>query len=103
MPSVQHVAKYCLSQLDQLTPDGQDVLLIAVSWPSAWSQNAHPASVSWLVGGLPPARHGAGRVPVRPHIAQSWPLHTEELQSETRRAVLDLAARVVETVTRTAS
>jgi len=42
-------------------------------------------------------------IPYDADVANAWPMHSEELQSETRRAVLDLAARVVETVTRSAS
>jgi hypothetical protein len=64
-------------------------------------QNAEPESVRWLVEefrqrGLDPVV-----IPYDLHVAQAWPLRTEQLQAETRRAVLDLAARVVGVVTRT--
>jgi MinD-like ATPase involved in chromosome partitioning or flagellar assembly len=103
VPSVQHVANYCLSQLDQLTPDGQDVLLTRGVVAISVVENVDPASVAWLVEAFRQRGMEPVVLPFDLHIAQSWPLHTEELQSETRRAVLDLAARVVETVTSTAS
>jgi MinD-like ATPase involved in chromosome partitioning or flagellar assembly len=102
VPSVQHVANYCLSQLDQLTPDGQDVLLTRGVVAISVVEGVDPASVGWLVEAFRQRGMEPVVIPFDLHIAQSWPLHTEALQSDTRRAVLDLAARVVETVTRTA-
>ncbi|GAB2645412.1 MinD/ParA family ATP-binding protein [Kribbella swartbergensis] len=102
LPSVQHVAEYCLAQLDQLTPDGQDVLLTRGVVVISLVENVDPASVTWLVEAFRQRGMEPLVLPFDLHIAQSWPLHMEELQSGTRRAVLDLAARVVETVTRTA-
>ncbi|TCO28203.1 MinD-like ATPase involved in chromosome partitioning or flagellar assembly [Kribbella steppae] len=102
VPSVQHVAEYCLSQLDQLTPDGQDVLLTRGVVVISVVQNVDPASVGWLVEAFRQRGMEPVVLPFDLHIAQSWPLHTEQFQSDTRRAVLDLAARVVETVTRAA-
>jgi MinD-like ATPase involved in chromosome partitioning or flagellar assembly len=102
VPSVQHVAEYCLSQLDQLSPSGQDVLLTRGVVVISVVAGAAPASVSWLVDAFRQRGLEPVVIPFDLHIAQSWPLHTEALQSDTRRAALDLADRVVETVTRTA-
>jgi MinD-like ATPase involved in chromosome partitioning or flagellar assembly len=65
-------------------------------------ENVDPASVGWLVEAFRQRGMEPVVLPFDPHIAQSWPLHSEQLQSETRRAVLDVAARVVDTVTRSA-
>ncbi|MFC9688949.1 hypothetical protein ACFTSF_10445 [Kribbella sp. NPDC056951] len=99
VPSVQHVANYCLQQLDQLTPDGQNVLLTRGVVVITMVQRAEPSTVDWLLEefrqrGLEPLV-----LPYDAHIAQSWPVHAEQVQDETRRAVLDLSARVVQTVT----
>ncbi|MFG1814139.1 MinD/ParA family protein [Kribbella sp. NPDC049174] len=102
VPSVQHVANYCLAQLDQLTPGGQDVLLTRGIVVITMVENVDPASVTWLVEAFRQRGMEPVVLPFDLHIAQSWPLRTEQLQSDTRRAVLDLAARVVETVTRIA-
>lgn len=102
LPSVQHVAEYCLSQLDQLTPDGQDVLLNRGIIVITVVENVDPASVSWLVEAFRQRGMEPVVLPFDLHIAQSWPLYSEQLQSDTRRTVLELAARVVETVTRSA-
>ncbi|MEU4191499.1 hypothetical protein AB0E69_06355 [Kribbella sp. NPDC026611] len=101
VPSVQHVAQYCLGQLDQLTPDGQDVLLTRGVIVITMVENVDPGSVGWLVEAFQQRGLDPIVLPYDEHIAQAWPLHSEALQADTRRAVLDLAARVVETVTRT--
>ncbi|MGW6281783.1 hypothetical protein [Kribbella sp. NPDC055071] len=103
VPSVQHVATYCLSQLDQLTPEGQDVLLTRGVVVINLVENHDPGSVGWLADAFRQRGLDPIVLPYDAHVARSWPLHSEELQAETRRAVLDLAARVVETVTRTTS
>ncbi|MFI6826905.1 MinD/ParA family protein [Kribbella sp. NPDC050241] len=103
VPSAQQVANYCLTQLDQLTPDGQDVLLSRGVVVITMVENVHPGSINWLVEAFRQRGLEPIVLPYDVHIAQAWPMHTEELQAETRRAVLDLAARVVDTVTRTAS
>ena len=103
VPSVQHVAEYCLAQLDQLTPDGQDVLLNRGVVVISIVQNAHPGSVGWLADAFRQRGLEPIVLPYDAHVAQAWPLHSEELKPETRRAVLDLAARVVEDGHRTAS
>jgi MinD-like ATPase involved in chromosome partitioning or flagellar assembly len=103
VPSVQHVANYCLAQLDQLTPEGQDVLLTRGVVVITIVENQDPGSVSWLADAFRQRGLDPIVLPYDAHVARSWPLHSEELQAETRRAVLDLAARVVETVTRTTS
>lgn len=103
VPSVPHVAEYCLAQLDQLTPAGQDVLLTRGVVVITVVENVDPGAVGWLADAFRQRGLEPIVLPYDAHIANAWPMHTEELQSETRRAVLDLAARVVDTVTRTAS
>lgn len=103
VPSVQHVAEYCLAQLDQLTPDGQNVLLTRGVVVISMVQNFDPSSVSWLAAAFRQRGLEPVILPFDVHIAQAWPLHSEHLQAETRRAVMDLAARVVDAVTRTTS
>jgi hypothetical protein len=56
-------------------------------------QNVDPGSVGWLVNALHQRGLDPVVLPYDAHIAQSWPLRSEELQTGTRRAVLDLAAR----------
>jgi MinD-like ATPase involved in chromosome partitioning or flagellar assembly len=103
VPSAQQVAEYCLAQLDQLPPQGQDVLLNRGVIVISMVENAHPSSVDWLVEAF--GRRGLEAVvlPYDAHIVTGWPLQSEQLQSETREAVLELAARVVATVTTAAS
>ena len=91
---------YALSQLDQLTPDGQDVLLTRGVIVITVVQNVDPESVRWLVEAFRQRGLEPVVIPYDLHVAQAWPLRSEELQGETRRAVLDLAARVVDVVTR---
>lgn len=102
IPSVQHVANYCLQQLDQLTPDGQNVLLTRGVVVITMVEPAEPSSVSWLMDAFRQRGLEPLVLPYDAHIAQAWPLHAEQIEDESRRAVLDLSARVVETVTGTA-
>ncbi|MGW7683064.1 MinD/ParA family ATP-binding protein [Kribbella sp. NPDC054772] len=103
VPSPQHVAEYCLAQLDQLPAEGQDILLNRGVIVISVVQNVHPGSVNWLVEQFQRRGMEPVVVPYDAHIATAWPLQTGQLQSETRQALLELAARVVETVTRAAS
>ncbi|MFI5735745.1 hypothetical protein ACIA49_36880 [Kribbella sp. NPDC051587] len=99
VPSVEHVANYCLQQLDQLTPDGQNVLLTRGVVVITMVQRAEPSTVDWLIEAFRQRGLEPLVLPYDAHIAQAWPVHAEEVQDETRRAVLDLSARVVQTVT----
>jgi len=101
VPSVQHIASYALTQLDQLTPAGQDVLLTRGVIVITVVEKVDPESVRWLVEAFRQRGLEPVVIPYDPHVAQAWPLRSEQLQAETRRAFLDLAARVVELVTRT--
>ncbi|TCO50062.1 MinD-like ATPase involved in chromosome partitioning or flagellar assembly [Kribbella antiqua] len=103
VPSAQQMANYCLQELDQLPPEGQDVLLTRGVIVITMVENVDPGSATWLVQAFRQRGLEPVVLPYDAHIAQAWPLHSEELQAETRRALLDLAARVVETVTRTTS
>ncbi len=103
VPSVPHVASYCLQQLDQLAPAGQDVLLnrgvvVITVVDSSTADTARWLGDAFRQRGLDPVV-----VPYDPHIAGAWPMHSSELETGTRRAVLELAARVVGIVTQAAS
>lgn len=99
VPSVQHLANYCLQQLDQLTPDGQNVLLTRGVLVITMVERAEPSTVDWLIEAFRQRGLEPLVLPHDAHIAQAWPLRSEEVQDETRRSVLDLSARVVQTVT----
>jgi MinD-like ATPase involved in chromosome partitioning or flagellar assembly len=101
VPSVEHVATYALSQLDQLPPAGQDTLLARGIIVITVVQDAGIESVGWLIEAFRQRGLDPVILPYDAHVAQAWPLRTEELQAETRRAVLSLAARVVGLVTPT--
>ncbi|HZX08778.1 hypothetical protein [Kribbella sp.] len=103
VPSVRQVAEYAVAQLDQLAPAGQDVLLHRGVVVITLVEDAPDSSVGWLVGAFRQRGLEPIVLPYDEHIARSWPLHSEQLQPETRRAVLELAARVVGTVTGVAS
>jgi MinD-like ATPase involved in chromosome partitioning or flagellar assembly len=103
VPAVQHLANYCLQQLDQLAPAGQDLLLNRGVIVITQIGNADVDTTRWLSDvfryrGLEPVV-----LPYDPHIAGAMPLHSSELETATRRAVLELAARVVGIVTQAAS
>ena len=66
VPSIQHIATYALSQLDQLTPDGQDVLLNPGGHRHHGRSERRPGIGPLAGRGVPPARSGTGRDPVRP-------------------------------------
>ncbi|MFI5694934.1 MinD/ParA family protein [Kribbella sp. NPDC051586] len=103
VPSAQPVAGYCLQQLDTLGPAGQDLLLSRGVVVITMVENADEDTSRWLGEALRQRGLAPVMLPYDPHVAGAWPLHSSELQAETRRAVLELAARVVETVTRSAS
>ncbi|WP_427892985.1 MinD/ParA family ATP-binding protein [Kribbella sp. GL6] len=99
LPSARQIAEYALAQLDQLAPAGQDVLLNRGVVVITMVEDAPASSVGWLVDAFRQRGLEPVVLPYDDHVAQSWPLHSERLQPETRRAVLELAARVVGTVT----
>jgi hypothetical protein len=101
VPSVQQFAQYCLAQLDQLPPEGQDVLLHRGVIVITVVENVPPDSVDWLVEAFRQRGLQPVVLPYDEHIVTGWPLRSDQLRSETRDAVLELAARVVGTVTGT--
>ncbi|NIK59402.1 MinD/ParA family ATP-binding protein [Kribbella shirazensis] len=103
VPSVQHVASHCLYQLDQLAPAGQDLLLSRGVVVITLVENADLDTTRWLSDAFRQRGLEPVVLPHDPHIAGAWPLHSSELETETRRAVLELAARVVGIVTRSPS
>lgn len=103
VPSAPDIAAYCLQQLDQLAPAGQDVLLNRGVVVITVVDSSTLDTARWLVDAFRQRGLDPVVVPYDPHIAGAWPLHSSELETETRRAVLELAARVVGIVTRTAS
>jgi MinD-like ATPase involved in chromosome partitioning or flagellar assembly len=100
MPSVEHVAARCLSELDRMPPEGQQLLLqravlaICVVQPGDADR----------IRGLQEELHGRGLafvvLPYDAHLAETWPVRPDRLRPATRRAALELGARVVELCTR---
>ncbi|MET9273076.1 hypothetical protein [Kribbella sp. NPDC003557] len=103
VPAIQHVANYCLQQLDQLPPAGQDLLLnrgvIVITQVGDVDQD----TTRWLRDAFRQRGLEPVILPYDAHIAGAWPLHSSELDAGTRRAVLELAARVVGIATAAAS
>ncbi|WP_350275973.1 hypothetical protein [Kribbella sp. HUAS MG21] len=95
VPSAQHIASHCLQQLDQLTPAGQDVLLSRGVVVITLVENDDPDTTRWLADAFRQRGLEPVVLPYDPHVAGAWPLHSSELETATRRAVLELAARVV--------
>ncbi|MET9312644.1 hypothetical protein ABZX12_12515 [Kribbella sp. NPDC003505] len=97
VPAIEQVASYCLQQLDQLPPAGQELLLsrgVVVITQVGDEDTSSRLRDAFRERGLDPVI-----LPYDAHIAGAWPLHSSELDADTRRAVLDLAARVVGTAT----
>ncbi|MFG1909939.1 hypothetical protein [Kribbella sp. NPDC048928] len=103
VPSAPQAAGYCLQQLDTLSPAGQDLLLSHGIVVITLVEDAGEGTARWLGDAFRQRGLEPVVLPYDAHVAGAWPLHSSELQSETRQAVVELAARVVATVTRTAS
>ena len=100
IPSSREDALTSINQLDQLTTDGQHMLvdkglvIIAENVPN------DPEPVRWLQSAVSDRGLGYVVLPYDAHLARAWPLQPERLEPATRRAVLELAARLVQRATR---
>ncbi|QNE17107.1 hypothetical protein F1D05_03270 [Kribbella qitaiheensis] len=100
IPSSRDDALTSINLLDQLTTDGQQVLVDRGLVIIAENVADDPEPVRWLQSAI--ADRGLGYVvlPYDAHLARAWPLQPERLDPATRRAVLELAARLVQRATR---
>lgn len=99
MPSVDHVADYCLGELDRMPPEGQQLLVeravvaICVVRPQdsdrvgRVEQEVRDRGLACVV------------LPYDAHLAETWPMYPERLRPASRRAALALGARVIERCT----
>jgi MinD-like ATPase involved in chromosome partitioning or flagellar assembly len=100
IPSARDDALTSINQLDQLTTDGQHMLVDKGLVIIAENQPDDPAAVRWLQSAVSDRGLGYVVLPYDDHLARAWPLRPEQLEPATRRAVLELAARLVERATR---
>jgi MinD-like ATPase involved in chromosome partitioning or flagellar assembly len=100
IPSARADALTSINQLDQLTTDGQHMLVDKGLVIIAENQPDDPDAVRWLQSAVSDRGLGYVVLPYDDHLARAWPLRAEELEPATRRAVLELAARLVERATR---
>jgi MinD-like ATPase involved in chromosome partitioning or flagellar assembly len=100
IPTAREDALASIAQLDQLTPEGQQMLvqkglvIIAVNRPD------DPEPVRWLQSAVSDRGLGYVVLPYDAHFQHAWPLRPEMLEPATRRAALEMAARLVERATR---
>jgi MinD-like ATPase involved in chromosome partitioning or flagellar assembly len=96
IPSRREDALNSINQLDQLSADGQHMLVAKGLVIIAENQPDDPEPVRWLQSAV--ADRGLGYVvlPYDDHLANAWPLDPGRLEPATRRAALELAARLVE-------
>jgi hypothetical protein len=100
IPSARDDALTSINQLDQLTTDGQHMLVDKGLVIIAENQPDDPDAVRWLQSAVSDRGLGYVVLPYDDHLARAWPLRPEQLEPATRRAVLELAARLVERATR---
>jgi hypothetical protein len=100
VPSARDDALTSINQLDQLTTDGQHMLVDKGLVIIAENQPDDPDAVRWLQSAVSDRGLGYVVLPYDDHLARAWPLRPEQLEPATRRAVLELAARLVERATR---
>ena len=94
VPAIEQVANYCLQQLDQLPPDGQDLLLsrgVVVLTQLGDEDTSRRLRDAFRERGLEPVI-----LPYDAHIAAGSAIVFRELQPATRDAARELAATVVE-------
>jgi hypothetical protein len=100
IPSARDDALTSINQLDQLNTDGQRMLVDKGLVIIAENQPDDPDAVRWLQSAVSDRGLGYVVIPYDDHLARAWPLRSEQLEPATRRAVLELAARLVERATR---
>jgi MinD-like ATPase involved in chromosome partitioning or flagellar assembly len=100
VPSSREGARASIDLLDQLTTDGQQMLVQKGLVIIAEGQPNDPEPVRWLQSAVSDRGLGYVVLPYDEHLGHAWPLRPEQLEPATRRAVLEFAARLVERATR---
>jgi MinD-like ATPase involved in chromosome partitioning or flagellar assembly len=100
LPSARDSAAYSVQLLDQLTPDGQQILVRKGVVVIAEVLPDDPEPVRWLQSAVSDRGLTYVVLPYDDHLAHAWPLYPDRLEPATRRAVLELTARLVERATR---
>jgi len=100
IPSSREAALSSISELDQLSADGQQMLVQKGLVIITENQPDDPEPVRWLQSAVSDRGLGYVVLPYDAHLARAWPLQPERLEPGTRRAVLELTARLVERATR---
>jgi MinD-like ATPase involved in chromosome partitioning or flagellar assembly len=100
IPSSRDDALNSINLLDQLSTDGQHMLVDKGIVIIAENVPDDPEPVRWLQSAVSDRGLGYVVLPYDDHLARAWPLQPERLEPATRRAVLELAARLVQRATR---
>jgi hypothetical protein len=99
IPSSRDDALNSINELDRLTPDGQQMLVQKGLVIIAENHPDDPEPVRWLQSAVSDRGLGYVVLPYDDHLARAWPLRPEALDPATRRAVLELTARLIERAT----
>ncbi|TDO47876.1 MinD-like ATPase involved in chromosome partitioning or flagellar assembly [Kribbella sp. VKM Ac-2527] len=99
IPSSRDDALNSINELDRLTPDGQHMLVQKGLVIIAENHPDDPEPVRWLQSAVSDRGLGYVVLPYDDHLARAWPLRPEALDPATRRAVLELTARLIERAT----
>jgi MinD-like ATPase involved in chromosome partitioning or flagellar assembly len=100
IPTAREDAPASIAQLDQLTPEGQQMLVRKGLVIIAENRPDDPEPVRWLQSAVSDRGLGYVVLPYDAHFQHAWPLRPEMLEPATRRAALEMAARLVERATR---
>ncbi|TWD84424.1 MinD-like ATPase involved in chromosome partitioning or flagellar assembly [Kribbella amoyensis] len=100
IPSNRDDALASINQLDQLSSAGQQMLVQKGLVIIAENQPDDPEPVRWLQSAVSDRGMGYVVLPYDAHLANAWPMRPDRLEPATRRAVLELAARLVQRATR---
>lgn len=91
---------FSIDELDQLSPEGQQMLVDKGVIVIAENRPNDPEPVRWLQSAVSDRGLGYVVLPYDKHLAQAWPMRPDLLEPVTRRAALELTARLVERATR---
>ncbi|MGC4941514.1 MinD/ParA family ATP-binding protein [Kribbella sp. DT2] len=100
IPTAREDAPASIAQLDQLSPEGQQMLVQKGLVIIAENRPDDPEPVRWLQSAVSDRGLGYVVLPYDAHFQHAWPLRPEMLEPATRRAALEMAARLVERATR---
>lgn len=100
IPTAREDAPASIAQLDQLTPEGQQMLVHKGLVIIAENRPDDPEPVRWLQSAVSDRGLGYVVLPYDAHFQHAWPLRPEMLEPATRRAALEMAARLVERAVR---